>query len=80
MPTPLQQLRARAIHKYFEGREGVDTHIHRLVFAFCDCPPRVCCYSPFGAFALVTDWGSALTWGKNRLSVEVSGGVQTVIG
>jgi len=39
LPTEAQWLRARAIHAYFEGQERVDTDIHRLVFAFCDCPP-----------------------------------------
>ena len=58
-----QWLRARAIHAYFKGREGVDGHIYRAVFTFCDRLPQVVCHRKGKAFALLTDWGSVLTWG-----------------
>ena len=87
MPTQLQWLRARAIHAYFIGFEGVDSHIHQLVFAFCDSPPRIFCWSAGAAFALLTDWGSVVTWGfagsggdSHGVAEQLSSGVQTVVG
>ena len=87
MPTQLQWLRARAIHAYFKDREGVDCHIHRLVFTFCDCPPQIFSYRSGRAFAVLTDWGSVVTWGdadcggdSNRVAAQLSGGVQSVFG
>ena len=63
MPTELQWLRARAIHAYFKDCDRVDSNIRRSVFAFCDCPPRIFSCVSSGAFALLTDWGSLVTWG-----------------
>ena len=87
MPTQLQWLRARAIHAYFKDREGVDCPIHRLVFTFCDCPPQIFSYRSGRAFAVLTDWGSVVTWGDARcggdssdVAAELTGGVQTVVG
>ena len=87
MPTPLQWLRARAIHVYFTGSEGVDSHIHQLVFAFCDRLPQIFCHRAGKAFALLTDWGSVVTWGEaddggdsSRVAAQLSGGVQSVVG
>ena len=64
MPSPLQWRRARAIHSLFKDLENVDSSVHQLVFAFCDCPPQV--FSAFSgrAFALLTDWGAVVTWGN----------------
>ena len=87
MPTQLQWLRARAIHAYFIGCEGVDSHIHQLVFAFCDSPPRIFCWSAGAAFALLTDWGSVVTWGlpdfggdSSYVAERLSGGVKSIVG
>ena len=86
MPTPLQWLRARAIHSHFQGREGVDSNVFHLVFAFCDCPPQIFCHDSGSAFALLTDWGSVVTWGdpkcggdSSAMAARLSGGVQTVV-
>ena len=68
MPTELQWLRARAIHAFFEGREGVGDNIYQFVFALCDCPPRI--FSTDRAFALLTDWGSVVTWGAAKEANE----------
>ena len=85
MPTQLQLLRARAIHAYFRSREGVDSHIYQLIFAFCDCPPTVFSHRRCPAFVLLTDWGSVVTWGKvgsysTGVAAKLSGGVQTIVG
>ena len=87
MPSPLQWRRARAIHSLFKDLENVDSSVHQLVFAFCDCPPQV--FSAFSgrAFALLTDWGAVVTWGdpdfggdSRGVAAQLSGGVQTVVG
>ena len=87
MPSPLQWRRARAIHSLFKDLENVDSSVHQLVFAFCDCPPQV--FSAFygSAFALLTDWGAVVTWGRadyggdsSDVAAQLSGGVQTVVG
>ena len=87
MPTALQWLRARAIHADFKGREGVDSHIHQLVFAFCDCPPQIFSHHRGRSFALLTDWGSVVTWGvaeyggdSSGVAAQLSGGVHSVVG
>ena len=88
MPSQIQWLRARAIHANFKGKEGVDGQIYQRVFAFCGGPPRVFCAHCEGyAFALLTDWGSVLTWGKAEyggdsrgVAEQLSSGVQTVVG
>ena len=73
MPTQIQWLRARAIHAYFKGREGVHSHIYRAVFAFCDCPPQIFCDVKGCAFALLTDWGAVVTWGHASDGGDSSG-------
>ena len=88
MPTQIQWLRARAIHAYFKKTEGFpDSDIHRLVFTFCDCPPQIFCNNAGTAFALLTDWGSVVTWGSavdggdsSGVAAQLSGGVQSVVG
>ena len=82
MPTEIQWLRARAIHAYFKGREGVDTHIYQGVFAFCDCQPQIFCDRRGEAFALLTDWGAVVMWGpancggdSSRVAAQLWGGV-----
>ena len=64
MPSPLQWRRARAIHSLFKDLENVDSSVHQLVFAFCDCPPQVFSNIGQSAFALLTDWGAVVTWGS----------------
>ena len=88
MPSPLQWRRARAIHSLFKDLENVDSSVHQLVFAFCDCPPQVLPRINKGrAFALLTDWGAVVTWGRTDrggdsrgVAAQLSGGVQTVVG
>ena len=88
MPLQLQWLRARAIHSLFKDLENVDSSVHQLVFAFCDCPPQVLSKIRKGrAFALLTDWGAVVTWGhansggdSRGVAAQLSGGVQTVVG
>ena len=87
MPPQIQWLRARAIHAYFNGWRGVDSHIYQTVFAFCDCPPQIFCCSEGQAFALLTDWGSVVTWGlgavggdSSGVAAQLSSGVQSVVG
>ena len=79
MPSPLQWRRARAIHSLFKDIENVDSSVHQLVFAFCDCPPQV--FSTDRAFALLTDWGAVVTWGdadfggdSRGVAAQLSGG------
>ena len=87
MPPPLQWHRARAIHSLFKDLENVDSSVHQLVFAFCDCPPQVFSNLYCSAFALLTDWGAVVTWGdadgggdSRGVAAQLSGGVQTVVG
>ena len=88
MPSPLQWRRARAIHSLFKDLENADSSLHRLVFAFCDCPPQVLPrISKGSAFALLADWGAVVTWGhadeggdSSLVAAQLSGGVQTVVG
>ena len=55
MPTEPQLVRARAIHAYFEGCEGIDTHIHRSVFAFCDSTPAEKVLQKFGPPGIMSE-------------------------
>ena len=87
MPSQLQWLRARAIHNFFKSGDNVDCSIHQLVFAFCDCHPRIFSHVGSEAFALLTDWGAVVTWGNESeggdssgVAEQLSGGVQTVVG
>ena len=87
MPSPLQWRRARAIHSLFRDIENVDSSVHQLVFAFCDCPPQVFSAFSGSAFALLTDWGAVVTWGdadgggdSRGVAAQLSGGVRTVVG
>ena len=93
MPTELQLLRATAITAYFKdsGRE-TDNFVkskrpHKLVFAFCKSSNRIFCSIRGSAFALLTDWGSVVTWGDPKKGGDSAGaaeqlscGVQTVVG
>ena len=68
MPTELQLLRASAITSYFKDHETDNLvksrRVHKLVFAFCKQPtPQIFCSRGGSAFALLTDWGSVVTWG-----------------
>ena len=87
MPSQVQWLRARAIHSFFKSSDNVDCSIHQLVFKFCDCPPQIFSSKEGRAFALVTDWGSVVTWGvaglggdSRGVAEQLSTGVQTVVG
>ena len=87
MPSQVQRLRARAIDCLFKSSDNVDCSIHQLVFKFCDCPPQICSAKHGGAFSLLTDWGSVVTWGdagrggdSRGVAEQLSGGVQTVVG
>ena len=73
MPSQLQWLRARAIHRFFESSDNVDCSIHQLVFKFCDCPPQIFSGKDGHAFALLTDWGSVATWGCAESGGDSSG-------
>merc|ERR1719375_2458787 len=54
---------------------------------FCDCPPQIFSGQDGHAFALLTDWGSVVTWGRANwggdsrgVAEQLSSGVQTVVG
>ena len=54
---------------------------------FCDCPPQIFSGKDGHAFALLTDWGSVVTWGRANsggdsrgVAEQLSTGVQTVVG
>ena len=86
MPSQLQWLRARAIHNYFKDCDGLDCSVHQLVFAFCDCPPQIFSHDAGSVFALLTDWGAVVTWGRadwggdsRGVAAQLSSGVQTVV-
>ena len=67
--------------------DNVDCSMHQLVFKFCNCPPQIFSCKEGRAFALVTDWGSVVTWGlsgsggdSHGVADQLASGVQTVVG
>ena len=91
MPTELQLLRASAITSYFKDHETDNLvksrRVHKLVFTFCKQPtPQIFCLRGGSAFALLTDWGSVVTWGlaavggdSSAVAAQLSGGEHTVV-
>ena len=76
-------LRARALEKMFGDRPGHD--VRRLVWTFLGSTPQVYAHERGEAFALRTDWGSVVTWGRadsggdsSRVAAELSGGVRSI--